>query len=81
MSPNEQRIIHEAATDASQRILNAANLMNVSACVTRDTNPAQIMMTGAITELRKAADSLHVLFVELNKAQKGAAIAGKISLN
>jgi hypothetical protein len=70
MTNDEQRIIHEAAADASERLIKAANLIGLTACAIEEPAHRE-MLADAIDEMKRATDSLHQLFVELNKAGQG----------
>lgn len=70
MSNDEQRLIHQAATEASERLVKAATLIGVTTR-TIENRAARLMLTDAIGELEGATDSLHRLFVELNKTGSG----------
>jgi len=70
MSNDEQRLIHQAATEASERLIRAATLVGVTTQAL-ENRAAKIMLSDALGELEGATDSLHRLFVELNKTGAG----------
>lgn len=68
MSPNEQRIIHDAASSAAGDIIAAAEAMGNLATSLRDEQQATLALF-AIEKLKASQEGMHRLFVELNKEQ------------
>ncbi len=66
MSPDEQRIIHEAASSAAESIIAAAEAMGSLASSLKDEQQATLALF-AIEQLKASQEGMYRLFVELNK--------------
>ena len=69
VNADEQRIIHEAASDAARALIASAEAIGSLAETVEDERQATLALY-ALGQMYASQESMHRLFVELNKEQK-----------